>query len=175
MLGPLTQPVQILITLFIIVLLARAVLSWIPEMRYTEIGRIIVVATEWYLAPIRRVIPPLGAFDVSFIVGILILYVLQALLSSGSVIGTVVSIISSVVVLLVILLVIRVVVGFFRVDPWHPLTQTLMALTDPLVTPFRGWFRRPRYGQFDWAPIAAIVLLIVVWYVLNFLAALIRF
>jgi len=174
MLGPLTGTVQLLITLFILLLFARAVLSWVPEMAYSQVGRMIVAATEWYLSPIRRVIPPLGAIDVSFIVGILILYVLNALIGSGSVILTIISIISSVLIFLVILLVIRVLFGFFRMDPWHPITQMIVAVTDPLVVPFRPWLRRPiaRYGaaQFDWAPIAAIVVLLVAWWLISNLA-----
>lgn len=175
MLGPLTQPLQLLITIFIFVLLARAVLSWIPELSYTQFGRIIVTATEWYLAPIRRVIPPLGALDVSFIVGILILYVLQALIGSTGVVRTIVSIVTSVLIILVILLIFRVLFGFFRMDPWHPVTQMVLAVTDPMVTPFRGWFRRPRYGQFDWAPVAAIIVLLIAWFAINYLAAFIAF
>jgi uncharacterized protein YggT (Ycf19 family) len=171
MLGSFTGLVQTVIFVFILVLFARAVLSWIPEMRYTEIGRIIVVATEWYLAPIRRVIPPVGAIDVSFIVGILILYLLQALLGSGRIIATLVSFIGSILIFLVILLVIRVLFGFFRMDPWHPITQLIMSITDPFAAPFRSWFPRPRYGQFDWAPVAGIVVLLAAWWVITNLAA----
>jgi YggT family protein len=170
MLGPATGIAILLINLFILLLIGRAVLSWVPELAYTEIGRMIVTATEWYLAPIRRVIPPVGAIDVSFIVGILLLYLLAALIGSGSIIGTLVSVISSVLIFLVILLVIRIIFGFFRMDPWHPISQMIMAVTDPLVAPFRSWIRKPRYGQFDWAPIAATVALLVVWYLITNLA-----
>jgi YggT family protein len=36
--------------------------------------------TDPFIAPLRRVIPPIGMFDVSFIVAILLLQVLQRLL-----------------------------------------------------------------------------------------------
>jgi YggT family protein len=171
MLGPLTGWLQLLIGLFIVVLFVRALISWVPSIGYTQLGRVIITATEWYLAPIRRVIPPMGGLDISFIVGILILYLLSALIGSTSVFATLVSLIGSLLIFLVILLVLRVVVFFFRMDPWHPITQALMVITDPLVTPFRTWFRRPRYGQFDWAPIVAIVVLMVIWWVITNLAS----
>ena len=74
-----------LINLFILVLIVRAIFSWFPGMLYSEAGRIIVMATEWYLGPIRRVIPAAGGLDISFLVGIIILYALAAFIGSGGV------------------------------------------------------------------------------------------
>src|SRR5436305_88865 len=120
--------IQILINILILLLIVRAVFSWFPQMLYSEAGRIIVLATEWYLAPIRRVIPSAGGLDLSFLVGI-------------------------------ILVLIRVFFGFFQMDPWHPITQMIMQVTEPFARPFRQWFpRRPR--EFDWAPVAALVVLL---------------
>src|SRR3989442_1343079 len=73
-----------LINLFILVLIVRAILTWFPGMLYTQAGRYILLATEWYLAPIRRVIPPVGGLDISFLVGIIILYALAAFIGSGN-------------------------------------------------------------------------------------------
>src|SRR5256885_15986664 len=70
--------IQILINILILLLIVRAIFSWFPQMLYSEAGRIIVLATEWYLAPIRRVIPSAGGLDLSFFVGILLLFVLPA-------------------------------------------------------------------------------------------------
>ena len=69
----------VLITAFIVVLFARAVLSWFPlqpgsfAAQLADISRVL---TEWALAPLRQVIPPAGMFDLSFLVltfGLLIL------------------------------------------------------------------------------------------------------
>src|SRR5438477_12432533 len=75
--------IQILINILILLLIVRAVFSWFPQMLYSEAGRIIVLATEWYLAPIRRVIPSAGGLDLSFLGGIILLYALQALTGSA--------------------------------------------------------------------------------------------
>lgn len=159
--------IVLLIQIFILILIVRAILSWFPGMLYTEFGRIVLLATEWYLAPIRRVIPPLGGIDISFIVGIFLLYLLSAFIGTGSVVGTFISIVASVIVLIIVLLLIRILFGFFRMDPWHPITQMIMQSTEVFARPFRGWFPRPRQGGFDWAPVAAVVVLLVAYVVVT--------
>jgi uncharacterized protein YggT (Ycf19 family) len=37
-----------------------------------------------------------------------------------------------------------------------------MQSTEPFARPFRGWFPR-RSGQFDWAPVAAFIVVLVVY------------
>jgi len=68
-----------LLLAFIVILFARAVLSWFPIRPGTPMATISLVLsdlTEWALRPLRRVIPPVGMFDLSFLVltfGLLIL------------------------------------------------------------------------------------------------------
>jgi YggT family protein len=151
-----------LINLFILLLIVRAIFSWFPGMLYTEAGRIIVMATEWYLGPIRRVIPPAGGLDISFLVGIIILYALAAFIGSGNIVATLILIVGYALVFVIILLLVRVFFGFFKMDPWHPITQMIMQATEPFARPFRGWFPR-RPGQFDWAPVAAFVVVLAAY------------
>ena len=64
-----------LFTVFIVVLAARAVLSWFPVRPGTVIAQvngILFDITEWALRPLRRIIPPAGMFDLSFLVLFLI-------------------------------------------------------------------------------------------------------
>ncbi|TMD39164.1 MAG: YggT family protein [Chloroflexi bacterium] len=163
MLGPITGILLLLINIFIFVLIVRAILSWFPGAMYTEAGRIVLVATEWYLAPIRRVIPPAGGLDISFLVGIVILYALSVFLGSGSIISALVTVIGYALVFIIILLLVRIFFGFFKMDPWHPITQMVMQSTEIFARPFRGFFPRPRHGGFDWAPVAAFVVVLVVY------------
>jgi YggT family protein len=155
-----------LVWIFTIILVIRAFLSWVPELRYTQVGRIVVAATEWYLAPIRRVIPPAGGLDLSFIVGFIILLALQSILRSGSIVVAVVTVVSYVLFLIIILLLARIFLGFFRMDPWHPITQMVMGMTEPFAQPFRGFFPL-KHNQFDWAPVAAFVVVLVVYYAVQ--------
>jgi YggT family protein len=168
MFGSLTQLLSTLITIFIFVLIARAIFSWFPGMLYSEAGRIILMATEWYLAPIRRVIPAAGGLDLSFIVGIVILYALRILVESGNIVTAIIAIVGYALVFCIILVLVRIFFGFFQMDPWHPITQMVMQSTEPFARPFRRWFPARR-GQFDWAPVAAFVVLLAAWVVVSIL------
>lgn len=75
------------ITALIVLLIVRAVLSWFPPggELFNSVNRLTVSATEWMLAPVRRLLPPLQlggmALDLSFIVVLVLLYVLRALIA----------------------------------------------------------------------------------------------
>ena len=68
-----------LIQIYIIVLVVRALFSWFPPPSggLATAYRILLDLTEPVLAPLRRVIPPAGAFDLSFLVLIVILYIVR--------------------------------------------------------------------------------------------------
>lgn len=68
------------VTVFIIVLFARAVLSWFPVRPGTglaQVNNILHDLTEWALRPLRRIIPPAGMFDLSFLVLTFGLFILR--------------------------------------------------------------------------------------------------
>ena len=74
-----------LFTVFIVVLAARAVLSWFPVRPGTtlaQVNTILFDLTEWALRPLRRVIPPAGMFDLSFLVLFLIIIFLRTAVCS---------------------------------------------------------------------------------------------
>jgi YggT family protein len=61
-------------------LLGRALLSWVDPRQQWAISRVLAEVTDPVIAPLRRVIPPIGMIDISFIVAILLIQVLQRLL-----------------------------------------------------------------------------------------------
>jgi YggT family protein len=61
-------------------LIGRALLSWFDPGQQWAISRILADVTEPIMAPLRRVIPPIGMLDISFIVAIILIQVLQRLL-----------------------------------------------------------------------------------------------
>jgi len=70
-----------LITVFIVVLFARAVLSWFPIRSGTfmaQVSDVLRTLTDWALVPLRSVIPPAGMFDLSFLVLTFGLFILRA-------------------------------------------------------------------------------------------------
>ncbi|MDF2179501.1 YggT family protein [Aliiglaciecola sp. CAU 1673] len=61
------------------VLILRAILSWVSQGR-TPIDLVLYQLTEPMLAPIRRIIPPIGGLDLSVLVAIIALQFLQILM-----------------------------------------------------------------------------------------------
>jgi YggT family protein len=60
--------------LYVLVLFIRAILSWFPydpQSPLNPIRRVVFTITEPVLAPFRRIIPPIGMIDISFIVAII--------------------------------------------------------------------------------------------------------
>ncbi len=71
-----------LIQVYSYVLLARALISWIPNLDpYNPIVQFLYQITEPVLEPVRRLIPPLGGMiDISIIVVFFALIILQQML-----------------------------------------------------------------------------------------------
>jgi YggT family protein len=59
-----------LLNLYVFIMLAYALVSWVPSLRgkWTDYVAMLV---EPVLTPVRRIIPPLGGLDLSFLVVIL--------------------------------------------------------------------------------------------------------
>jgi YggT family protein len=73
---------HVLINVYLFILIARALTSWFPPPHpgtpFAFITQVLRDLTEPLLTPLRRVIPPAGPFDLSFIVLIIILQILQS-------------------------------------------------------------------------------------------------
>jgi YggT family protein len=61
-------------------LIGRALLSWFDPGGQWGITRILADVTDPIVLPLRRVIPPIGMIDISFIVAIILIQVLERLL-----------------------------------------------------------------------------------------------
>jgi len=61
------------------VLLLRAILSWVSQGQ-SPVDYVLYQLTEPFLAPIRKVIPPLGGLDLSVLIAIIALQFLQLLI-----------------------------------------------------------------------------------------------
>jgi uncharacterized protein YggT (Ycf19 family) len=68
-----------LITVFLVLLFVRAVLSWFPVEPgsfLAQLNDVLRLLTDWAVLPLRSIVPPAGMFDLSFLVlvfGLLIL------------------------------------------------------------------------------------------------------
>lgn len=156
------------IWLLILAIFVRVILTYFPGMSYTQVGHYLALATDWLLIPIGRIVPPLGGIDFSPFIAILLLYALRTLIQTSDLVAAVLTIVLSVLLLLIILLFIRVFFGFFRMDPWHPIVQIVNRSSEPFARPFRSWLPK-RSGAVDWAPIAALAVLVIVYYAISYL------
>jgi YggT family protein len=65
--------------LYVLILVVRAVLSWFPynsDSPLNPVRRVVFTLTEPVLAPFRRLIPPVGMFDLSFLVAFIVVEVI---------------------------------------------------------------------------------------------------
>ena len=75
-----------LLQIYLFVLIARALLSWFPLRPGTALATVqggLVTVTEPVLAPVRRVIPRAGMFDLSFLVVFFGISILRQVIASG--------------------------------------------------------------------------------------------
>ena len=75
--------VDVLFNVLIIAILLDALISWFPISPSSPIVRLLDDITEPILAPLRQVVPRLGMFDITPIVAMFILEILQSIIDSG--------------------------------------------------------------------------------------------
>ena len=72
-------PLYIIGQIYVLILVVRAVFSFFPyssDSPLNPVRRVVTTLTEPVLAPFRRLIPPVGMFDASFIVAFLVVEVI---------------------------------------------------------------------------------------------------
>ena len=73
-----SNPLYDLGQIYLLIMLVRAVLSWFPyspDSPLNPVRRVVITLTEPVLAPFRRIIPPVGMLDLSFLVAFIAVYV----------------------------------------------------------------------------------------------------
>jgi YggT family protein len=72
-----SNPLYDLGQIYLLIMLVRAVLSWFPyspDSPLNPVRRVVFTLTEPVLAPFRRIIPPVGMLDLSFLVAFIAVY-----------------------------------------------------------------------------------------------------
>jgi YggT family protein len=72
--------IDVFFTLLSLAILARVLLSWIRISPYHPAVEFLYRITEPILAPLRKVIPPIGMVDISPIIAMLLLQIIQQVL-----------------------------------------------------------------------------------------------
>lgn len=77
LLSAIAQVLNVLLTLYTWVLIIRVLISWVSPDPFNPIVQFLTQVTDPVLAPLRRIIPPIGMFDLSPLVAILAVQALQ--------------------------------------------------------------------------------------------------
>ena len=72
--------VNLLYQVLFYALVVRVIASWLGFFRYSRWMRPVYALTDWLVVPIQRVVPPVGMFDISPLVALLVLWALRYLL-----------------------------------------------------------------------------------------------
>jgi YggT family protein len=75
-----------LLSLYTLILVVRAVLSWFPirpDSGLIPVIRALDTVIDPVLQPLRRIIPPAGMFDLSYIALFIIIYLIQVAICGG--------------------------------------------------------------------------------------------
>jgi YggT family protein len=72
--------IDLVFTLLSLAILARVLLSWVRVSPYHPAVDFLYRITEPILAPLRRAIPPIGMVDISPVIAIILLQIIQQVL-----------------------------------------------------------------------------------------------
>ncbi len=68
----------------VIAVIARALLSWFPQGRNSQFGRVVFQVTEPIMEPVRRLMPRTGMIDFSALIVIVVLQVMIAVIGRAA-------------------------------------------------------------------------------------------
>jgi YggT family protein len=80
LLSSLIQLIDLFLTIYVWIIIARAIISWVNPYPYHPLVRFLYKVTEPVLAPVRKIIPPIGGIDISPVIVIFIIFIIQNLL-----------------------------------------------------------------------------------------------
>lgn len=79
----LARLVDVLFQILIWAIIIRALVSWFPISPNNPLVQMLDTITEPVIAPLRRVVPRLGMMDITPIVAIFVLYILDMIIQQG--------------------------------------------------------------------------------------------
>jgi len=158
--------------------LLRLYMQWQRVPFSNPVGGLVFALTDWLIMPLRRVIPPVGRWDLSSLVAAMLLqlaqyFLLTLLLGAASawawlpwlaLFGLLRVAVSGLIGLLIVYAVMSWVQG-----GRSPLGDVIARLCEPVLRPLRRVM--PLVGGIDLSPLVALVLLQVVMMVLGHLQA----
>ncbi|MDA0677430.1 MAG: YggT family protein [Chloroflexi bacterium] len=77
------QAVAFLLQAVAWMLIARALVSWFPDLRRYQVVQLLFDLTDPIIEPLRKIIPPVGMLDLSVMIAVFSLFILSQLLMAS--------------------------------------------------------------------------------------------
>ena len=81
--GTVMMIVELAYRILFVALIVRIVATWFGMFRYSKWIRPFYLITDWIVQPLRRIVPPLGAIDLSPLVAMIVLNIARQILLSS--------------------------------------------------------------------------------------------
>ena len=177
------QIIYLVFTIYVWLIVARVLLSWINPNPYSPVMRFLGKISDPVLNKARRLFPlTLGGFDFSPILAIMVIHLTGVVLGQwlmqigqgmpASVVVPILAVslmnfISSIVWLLIVLMGIRFIVALVQPSPYNILVRIIYGITEPLLSPLRRFF--PPLGRgLDLRPVIFLLALFFLqWVVIK--------
>ena len=161
-------------TVYIWLIILRALLTWINPNPDSQLMRFLSWAVDPVLTRARSFMPlTLGGLDFSPVLAIIVIRFIGAVLG-GWLLGLgplftlaameLLNILQSLVWLVIILMFIRLLMSMVRPSPYNIIVQVVFSLTEPLLTPLRRAFP-PGPGGLDYRPLVFLLILLLLQFV----------
>ncbi len=158
--------VNMVFTLYLVAIGLRFLLQWVKADFYNPVCQFLIKVTNPVLVPLRRLVPGLFGLDIAALLLMLIVQILalgilailaQYPLTWFIVIVALVKLVLLFIHLYFFAIILRAVSSWFNPNPYHPMTQLLIKLTEPLLQPARRVI--PLIGGIDLSPVAVLIIL----------------
>lgn len=157
--------VTTLVDLYVVAILVRTLLQLVRADFYNPVCQFLVSITQPVLAPLRRLVPPIGRLDTAAVLLMLalefgvVLLVSQlaptGLTAGGLFLFAVSKLLLALLTTYFILIIVEVILSWVGQNLRHPAIPLVYQLTEPVLRPIRRVI--PPIAGFDLSPIVALI------------------
>lgn len=162
--------VQTIFGIAILIVMLRFLLQLVKADFYNPASQLIVRATQPILAPMRRIIPGVGGIDLSSIVLMLVLQMLETGLlkamgayalfnvsTAGLLVWAIADLVELATFVFIFALIVQVILSWLSPGAYNPIVGLLYSFNEPILRPARRVL--PSTSGLDFSPLIALIFL----------------
>lgn len=162
--------VQTIFGIAILIVMLRFLLQLVKADFYNPASQLIVRATQPILAPMRRIIPGVGGIDLSSIVLMLVLqmvetgllkamgaYALFNVSTAGLLVWAIADLVELATFVFIFALIVQVILSWLSPGAYNPMVGLLYSFNEPILRPARRVL--PSTSGLDFSPLIALIFL----------------